>query len=244
MITRQRRWEEHIRLLKVGVWKAARWTTHKPECVHNSLRASQTSPLTMQALEKWKHASFSRNTTWEWKYKQCLDENKVLLPQQCAIVIDSCSCLTGESIEQMSNCQVECFPTPTEVSCMCSYRHSSSVQLFSLCKYARFYMYFHTRFSALLILTYSCSQIRRFEQGLENPLSEKRIIWVNWPYSDREKRYPVIPPDRCINLLSVQQEKGSLWTNRITLCNNFQLWINHRNCNTWLAGLMCIFFPL
>lgn len=66
--------------------------------------------------------------------------------------------------------------------------------LFPLCKYACFSMYFHTWVSALVILTNACSQTQWFLQGLENPLSEKRIIWVNWPYSDGERRYPIIPP--------------------------------------------------
>lgn len=68
------------------------------------------------------------------------------------------------------------------------------IVLFPLCIYAQFSMDFHTRFSALLILMNACSESPRFYKGLENPLSEKRIIWVNWPYSDGERRYPIIPP--------------------------------------------------
>lgn len=89
--------------------------TEKPHTEQHASLNMSTSAWEFQRRLHWhyKHYKnenllfFSRNTTW--RYKQCPEENKVLLPQLCVIVIDGCSCLTGKSIEQMGNCQVECF---------------------------------------------------------------------------------------------------------------------------------------
>lgn len=93
-----------------------------------------------------------------------------------------------------------------------------------------FHMYFHTQVSALVILTNACSQTPCFWQGLEDPLSEKRIIWVNQPYSDGERRYPIITPiGPFIFCLHSRETEACEGTNQIALCNNLQLWINHTN---------------
>lgn len=76
-----------------------------------------------------------------------------------------------------------------------------------------------------------CSQpTLRFWQGLEDPFSEKRIIWVNQAYSDGKRRYPIIAPIGpfifCLHSGETEAREGA---NQISLCNNLRHWINHTN---------------
>lgn len=74
--------ERNAHFLKINVLKAARRLKCKPKWEHSRLELQSRAHGHGKRSQNENCFSISRNTTWEWKYKWCLKENKVLLPQR------------------------------------------------------------------------------------------------------------------------------------------------------------------
>lgn len=134
----------------------------------------------------------------------------------CKIAIDAHSCLTSKSIQQMGSCQFDCFKMSSE------FLLSSILQIFIIptmhLEAAHACLYFPYVFSNTGWCTSHLDKCLQpalcFWQGLEDPLSEKRIIWVNQAYSDGKRRYPIIAPIGPFIFCLHSGGNRSMWRNK------------------------------
>lgn len=130
------------------------------------------------------------------------------------IAIDARSCLTSKSIQQMGSCQFDWFKMPSEFPLYSILQILIIPTMYLEAVHTLFpYVFSNTGWCTSHLD--KCLQLALcFWQGLEDPLTEKRIIWVNQAYSDGKRRYPIIAPIGPFIFCLHSGGNRSLWRNK------------------------------